>query len=127
MGGASPPAAQALGQAARGRVGADQLELDVGAMCSAVPMVADMMALRRVPPRFFGVFMSVNPVFAALTGLLVLGQSLGLADWLSVAAIVTASAVSVNAGGRVRGPGRRPQPQRAPAGQPAGQPASARR
>ena len=45
----------------------------------AVPMVADLLALRRVPAGFFGVFMSVNPVFAALTGLVVLGQSLGLA------------------------------------------------
>jgi len=78
-----------------------------GILCSAIPMVADMQALRRVPARFFGVFMSVNPVFAALTGLLVLGQSLALADWGCVAAIVTANAVSVSAGGRTRGPGRR--------------------
>ena len=47
-----------------------------GLLCSAVPMVADLLALRRIPARFFGVFMSVNPVFAALTGLVVLGQSL---------------------------------------------------
>jgi inner membrane transporter RhtA len=71
-----------------------------GLLCSAVPMVADLLALRRVPARFFGVFMSVNPVFAALTGLVVLGQSLALADWLAIAAIVTANAVSVSAGAR---------------------------
>ena len=73
-----------------------------GLLCSAVPMVADMQALRRVPPRFYGVFMSVNPVFAALTGLVVLGQSPGAADWLAVAAIVTANAVSVGAAGKSR-------------------------
>jgi inner membrane transporter RhtA len=67
-----------------------------GLLCSAVPMVADLLALRRVPARFFAVFMSVNPVFAALTGLLVLGQSLALLDWLAIAAIVTANAVSVS-------------------------------
>jgi inner membrane transporter RhtA len=66
-----------------------------GLLCSALPMVADVFALRRVPTRFYGVFMSVNPVFAALTGLVVLGQSLQLADWLAIAAIVTANAVSV--------------------------------
>jgi inner membrane transporter RhtA len=66
-----------------------------GLLCSAVPMVADLAALRRVPAKFFGVFMSVNPVFAALTGLVVLGQSLGFADWFAIAAIVTANAVSV--------------------------------
>jgi len=61
-----------------------------------------MQALRRVPPRFYGVFMSVNPVFAALTGLVVLGQSPGAADWLAIAAIVTANAVSVGAAGKSR-------------------------
>jgi inner membrane transporter RhtA len=71
-----------------------------GLLCSAVPMVADTLALRQVPPRFFGVFMSVNPVFAALTGLIVLGQSPGLAGWLAIAAIVTANTISVSAAGR---------------------------
>jgi inner membrane transporter RhtA len=71
-----------------------------GLLCSAVPMVADLLALRRVPARFFGVFMSVNPVFAALTGLVVLGQSLAVTDWIAIAAIVTANAVSVSAGRR---------------------------
>jgi inner membrane transporter RhtA len=67
-----------------------------GLLCSAVPMVADLLALRRVPARFFGVFMSVNPVFATLTGLVVLRQSLGLAEWLAVATIVTANAVTAS-------------------------------
>jgi inner membrane transporter RhtA len=91
-----PVTAAALGRAAT-----------AGLLCSAVPMVADMLALRRVPARFFGVFMSVNPVFAALTGLVVLGQSLGLADWLAVAAIVTANAVSVSTGEQARGSSQR--------------------
>ena len=82
-----PVTAAALGRAAT-----------AGLPCSAVPMVADLLALRRVPARFFGVFMSVNPVFAALTGLVVLGQSLAIADWLAIAAIVTANAVSVSTG-----------------------------
>jgi len=69
-----------------------------GLLCSAVPMVADLLALRRVPARFFGVFMSVNPVFAALTGLMVLGQSLAFADWLAIAAIVSANGVSLSTG-----------------------------
>jgi inner membrane transporter RhtA len=71
-----------------------------GLLCSAVPMVADLQALRRVPAKFFGVFMSVNPVFAALTGLVVLGQSLAFADWLAIAAIVTANAISVHTSAR---------------------------
>ena len=91
-----------------------------GVLCSAVPMVADLLALRRVPARFFGVFMSINPVFAALTGLVVLGQVLGVADWVAVAGIVTGNAVSVSCGGRARGQERRRSyPRSARAGQPA--------
>jgi inner membrane transporter RhtA len=67
-----------------------------GVLCSAVPMAADLRALRLVQARFYGVFMSVNPVFAALTGLIVLRQRLSLADWLSIAAIVTANGIGVS-------------------------------
>jgi inner membrane transporter RhtA len=75
-----------------------------GVLCSAIPMVADLLALRRAPARFYGVFMSVNPVFAALTGLAVLGQSLQPADWLAIAAIVAANTVALGAGGKARSP-----------------------
>jgi inner membrane transporter RhtA len=82
-----PVTATALGRAAT-----------AGVLCSAIPMTTDLLALRRVPARFFGVFMSINPVFAALTGLIVLGQSLPPADWLAIAAIVAANAVSASSG-----------------------------
>ena len=84
-----PPTATALREAAA-----------AGVLSSAVPFLADMLALRRVPARLFGVFMSVNPVLAALVGLVVLDQSLGWPEWLAIAAIVTANAVSVLATGR---------------------------
>ena len=38
--------------------------------------------------------MSVNPVLAALIGLVILRQSLSAEAWLSIAAIVAANAVS---------------------------------
>lgn len=69
--------------------------LAAGVLSSAVPFLADLVALRRVPAHFFGIFMSVNPVFAALVGMLVLGQHLDPASWLAIAAIVTANAVAV--------------------------------
>jgi inner membrane transporter RhtA len=75
-----------------------------GLLSSAIPMVTDLLALRRVQARSYGVFMSVNPVFAALTGLVVLGQSLQPADWLAIAAIVTANAVALGAGGNALSP-----------------------
>jgi inner membrane transporter RhtA len=39
--------------------------------------------------------MSVNPVFAAAVGVLVLGQKLDVAAWMSIAAIIAANAISV--------------------------------
>jgi inner membrane transporter RhtA len=66
-----------------------------GILCTVVPMTADLRALRKVPARFYSVFMSVNPLLAALIGLIVLNQSLGLIDWLAIAAIVMANAASI--------------------------------
>ncbi|WP_082376393.1 DMT family transporter [Nocardiopsis sp. NRRL B-16309] len=79
-----PPTAGALACAAA-----------AGVLSSAVPFLVDLLALRRVPARFFGLFMSVHPVLASLVGLVVLGQVLTLVEWLAVAAIVGANAVSV--------------------------------
>ena len=85
--------------------------LAAGVLSSAVPFLADLLALRRVPAYFFGIFMSVNPVFAALIGMVVLGQHLGPASWLAVAVIVTANAVAVGTAtdrsrGRSAGPAK---------------------
>ena len=52
-----------------------------GVLSSVVPMVADLLALRRVPAHFFGIFMSVSPLLAAAVGAVVLGEALGPLDW----------------------------------------------
>jgi inner membrane transporter RhtA len=77
-----------------------------GVLCSVVPMVADLRALRRVATRLFGVFMSVQPVFAALIGLAILGQTLGVVDWLAIAVIVSANGIAVSTAGRAQVTGR---------------------
>ncbi|MFC9456610.1 DMT family transporter [Streptomyces sp. NPDC056983] len=69
--------------------------LAAGVLSSAVPFLADLLALRVVPAHFFGIFMSVNPVCAALVGLLILGQHLGPASWTAIAMIVAANAAAV--------------------------------
>jgi inner membrane transporter RhtA len=74
--------------------------LVAGVLSSAVPFLVDLLTLRRVPAQFFGVFMSVNPVLAALVGLVVLDQHLGRLDWLAIAVIVTANAVAISFGVR---------------------------
>ncbi|WP_408908100.1 LysR family transcriptional regulator [Streptomyces albidoflavus] len=45
-------------------------------LSSALPFAAGLLALRRVPSHPFGVWMSVNPVFAALIGWVVLGEGM---------------------------------------------------
>ncbi|MFE3238638.1 EamA family transporter, partial [Kitasatospora indigofera] len=64
-----------------------------GVLSSAVPFLVDMLALRKVPTQFFGVFMSVHPVMAALVGQAVLDQRLPVADWVAIAAIVVVNTV----------------------------------
>jgi inner membrane transporter RhtA len=66
-----------------------------GLLSSVVPYAADLIALRRVPARFFGVVMSIHPVLAALAGLVILGQALGLHEWLGIAIVVTANTLAV--------------------------------
>jgi hypothetical protein len=78
-----PPTAGALACAAA-----------AGVLSSAVPFLLDLLALRRVPAGYFGIFMSVHPVLAALIGLVILRQPLSWQAWLSIAAIVAANAVS---------------------------------
>lgn len=69
--------------------------LAAGVLSSAVPFLADLLALRRVPAHFFGIFMSVNPVLAGAIGAIVLGEALAAVDWLAIGLIVTANAISV--------------------------------
>jgi inner membrane transporter RhtA len=63
-----------------------------GVLASEVPFVADLAALRCVPTHVFGIVTSVNPVFAAAIGALVLGDRLGADDWAAIGLIVAANA-----------------------------------
>ncbi|WP_236711051.1 EamA family transporter [Streptomyces sp. 150FB] len=66
-----------------------------GILSSALPFLADLFTLRRVPAGAFGLFMSVNPALAAAVGALALGQKLDVAAWLSIAAIIAANGISI--------------------------------
>jgi inner membrane transporter RhtA len=59
---------------------------------SVVPYTLELEALRRLPPRVFGVLMSLEPAVAALAGLIVLGQSLDARQIAAIALVVLASA-----------------------------------
>lgn len=71
-----------------------------GVLCSVVPYAADLIALRHVPAGFFGVFMSINPILAALSGTVVLGQVLVLHEWLGMGMIVATNTVAIWLAGR---------------------------
>ncbi|OIJ62623.1 EamA family transporter [Streptomyces mangrovisoli] len=66
-----------------------------GVLSSAVPYLADLFTLRHVAAQSFGLFMSVNPVLAALVGWVGLGQGLGWAEAGGIAAVVAANAFSM--------------------------------
>ncbi|WP_151482052.1 EamA family transporter [Streptomyces albicerus] len=75
--------------------GAAAYALAAGVLSSAVPYLADLRTLRRVPAQTFGLFMSVNPVLAAVVGWIILGQNLGWTEWAAIAAIVAANTLSI--------------------------------
>lgn len=64
-----------------------------GLMASVVPFAGDLIALRRIPAGLFGTLTSLNPVWAAVAGWLILQQVLEPAQWLGIALIVLSNAV----------------------------------
>ena len=65
--------------------------LGVALLSSVIPYSLELEALRRMPPRVFGVLMSLEPAVASLVGLLLLGEVLGTSQWLAVLMVVAAS------------------------------------
>jgi inner membrane transporter RhtA len=67
------------------------LGFGVALLSSVVPYSLETEALRRMPANVFGVLMSLEPAVAALAGLLVLGQALGVRELVAIALVVAAS------------------------------------
>ncbi|WP_240686808.1 EamA family transporter [Amycolatopsis suaedae] len=65
--------------------------LAVALLSSVIPYSLELEALRKIPPRVFGVLMSLEPAVAALAGLIVLGELLAPLQWLAVCCVVAAS------------------------------------
>ncbi|MDA0137070.1 EamA family transporter [Solirubrobacter sp. CPCC 204708] len=66
--------------------------LGVALLSSVIPYTLDLEALRRMPPRVFGILMSLEPAAAALIGLALLGETLSWSQWVAVLCVVAASA-----------------------------------
>ncbi|AHG41653.1 threonine transporter RhtB [Pseudomonas syringae CC1557] len=65
--------------------------LGVAILSTALPYSLEMVALTRMPARTFGTLASLEPVFAALSGLIFLHENLSLTQWLAIGAIIIAS------------------------------------
>lgn len=90
-----------LGRLTLPRLGAG---LGVALLSSAVPYTLEMVALRALPSRTFGILMSLEPAVAAIAGLLILGEQLSPMQWLAVVAVSTASAGSALSARRAAAP-----------------------
>ncbi|WP_091350790.1 EamA family transporter [Gilliamella bombicola] len=63
----------------------------VSLLASAIPYGLDMIALPRLPAQTFSTLMSLSPVFAALSGLVVLHEQLTTNQWLAIIFIIISS------------------------------------
>lgn len=65
--------------------------LGLALLSSVLPYSLDLEALRKMPPRVFGILMSLEPAMAALIGLVVLQELLHWSQWIAVLCVVIAS------------------------------------
>jgi inner membrane transporter RhtA len=88
------PVAAAMGGFAHLTPGRFAAGIGVALLSSAIPYTLEMIALKALPARTFGILMSLEPAVAALTGLVLLGEILTLTQWIAVALVIAASAGS---------------------------------
>ncbi|MFV0462381.1 MAG: EamA family transporter [Nostocoides sp.] len=69
------------------------LGLGIAVLSSVLPYSLELLALRTLSARVFGILLSLEPAVAALAGLVVLGQRLGPWQLAGMALVVAASAI----------------------------------
>lgn len=65
--------------------------IGIGLLSSVIPYSFELIALRRMPARVFGILMSLEPAAAALAALLVLSEILAGLQWVAIGCVVAAS------------------------------------
>jgi threonine/homoserine efflux transporter RhtA len=89
------PAAVAQGSGGHGsvlRLGVLVTGAAVGLLSSVIPYRLELEALRRIPARVFGIWMSLEPAVAALVGLVLLSEDLEPREWAAIACVMVACA-----------------------------------
>ncbi|WP_291363928.1 EamA family transporter [Devosia sp.] len=67
------------------------IALGVALLSSAIPYALDMVALPHIPSRLFGILMSGQPALGALSGFLILRETLTIWQLAGIAAVIVAS------------------------------------
>ena len=89
------PAAAAQGSGGHGgvlRLGVLGTGAAVGLLSSVIPYRLELEALRRIPARVFGIWMSLEPAVAALVGLVLLSEALAAREWAAIVCVMVACA-----------------------------------
>ncbi|NVN13661.1 EamA family transporter, partial [Nguyenibacter vanlangensis] len=63
----------------------------VAVLSSALPYTLEMLAMKHLNARQYGILASLDPVMAALIGLALLGERLAPSQWIGILCIVAAS------------------------------------
>lgn len=85
------PVAVAAGGFSRLTPGLLAAGVGVALLSSVIPYTLEMVALKELPARTFGILMSLEPAVAALAGLVFLHEVLSPRQWLAVALVIAAS------------------------------------
>jgi inner membrane transporter RhtA len=71
----------------------------VAVLSSALPYSLEMISLKKMSTKTFGILMSLEPAIASLVGLIVLSESLSSIQWLAILCVIVASlGSSISAG-----------------------------
>jgi inner membrane transporter RhtA len=63
----------------------------IGLLSSVIPYSLELVALRSIAPRIFGILMSLEPAAAALAAMILLAEFLTVVQWAALACVVIAS------------------------------------
>ena len=88
------PFAAAAGGFAHVTAGRFATGVGVALLSSVIPFTLEMVALKALPARTFGILMSLEPAVAALVGLAFLREVLSAIQWIAIALVIAASAGS---------------------------------
>ena len=65
--------------------------LAVALLSTTIPFTLEFEALKRIPPRVYGILVSLEPAVAAAVGVILLGETMGAQGILAVFCVVAAA------------------------------------